>query len=51
MSRVDMWEGKPAYLLLMWNRIPPWQPLPTGQLLIWGRRPWRALELDRLTHA
>ena len=40
-----------AYLLLMWNRIPPWQPLLTGQLLIWGRRPWRALELDRLTHA
>jgi uncharacterized protein (TIGR03083 family) len=39
-----------AYLLLMWNRIPPWRPLLSGQLLIWGRRPWRALELGRLTH-
>ena len=39
-----------AYLLLMWNRIPPWQPLLSGQLLIWGRRPWRALELARLTN-
>lgn len=39
-----------AYLLLMWNRIPPWQPLLPGQLLIWGRRPWRALELGRLTN-
>lgn len=40
-----------AYLLLMWNRIPPWKPLLSGQFLIWGRRPWRALELGRLTHA
>jgi uncharacterized protein (TIGR03083 family) len=38
-----------AYLLLMWNRIPPWQPLLKGRLLIWGRRPWRAGELGRLT--
>ena len=40
-----------AYLLLTWNRIPPWRPLLSGQLRIWGRRPWRALELGRLTHA
>ena len=40
-----------AYLLLMWNRIPAWQPLLSGQLLVWGRRPWRALELGRLTRA
>lgn len=40
-----------AYLLLMWNRIPPWKPLLSGQFLIWGLRPWRALELGRLTHA
>jgi uncharacterized protein (TIGR03083 family) len=37
-----------AYLLLMWNRIPPWKPLLRGQLMVWGRRPWRAGELSAL---
>jgi hypothetical protein len=55
---VDDYQGQPvdlhvstdpvAYLLLIWNRIPPWKPLLRGQLLIWGRRPWRMAELATL---
>jgi hypothetical protein len=37
-----------TFLLIAYGRLKPWTPVLRGKMLVWGRKPWRALELERL---